>query len=268
MKPGCKRCAKKGSGCWQHPDTPPEIAKSASPPKAAKRKKTGGYNKGDKVTYDPERHCGHPKTDENGKPAGPCLLAKGWGTKHLRIGKCRKHGGTSPSHRISAQRIMAERAVAVYGLPVSIDPQEALLKELERTYGHVLWLGEFISLHQADDLVFGPNSEKSVKVKRPGGEWELHGVRQLEARAAPTVWLKQYMTERRHLVDVASRCVTAGIMERYTKLAESYGRGLAAAIQALIDGFVKAGMIKADDKRILPIARAAIEMLPKQTIDI
>ncbi len=249
MKDGCKRCAKKGSGCWQHPDSS-AVSKAAAP--KAEAKKAGGYKKGDKIEFNPERHCGFPK-----RIGGPCVLGKGWGTDHRGIGMCKKHGGTSRNHRVAAQKVMAQRAVATYGLPVEIGPNEAMLGELERTYGIVLWLGAFIANHELDDLVQS-RSEKSVKVKRGDGDWELAGVRQFQTRAAPSIWLELYQRERRHLLDVAKTCVACNIMERQTKVVEERGRDLAAGVLALISGLVKAGLIEKDDPRVPGIARAAL----------
>lgn len=50
-----------------------------------------------------------------GRP--PCQLPAGWGTDHVGIGRCRKHGGATANHRKKAEGEKAEMALRALGRP-------------------------------------------------------------------------------------------------------------------------------------------------------
>ena len=70
-------------------------------------------------------------------------MPAGWGTPYSH-GRCKLHGGATPTHLKAAQRREAERAVALLGLPRDVEPHQALLEEVSRAAGHVEWLGEVV----------------------------------------------------------------------------------------------------------------------------
>lgn len=181
----------------------------------------------------PGPKCGRPKR----QGGDACGQAAGWGTDHPGIGACKLHGGNTPGARNRARRELehraAEQAVQTYGLPVEIDPSTALLQEVQRTAGHVAWLGQRVAQLEADDLVWGVVLER----ESTGGEHGDGSV--LERRAALNVWVQLYQEERRHLARVSSAAVAAGVAERQVRLAEQTGaqiteglRWLAAALTA------------------------------------
>src|SRR4051794_592389 len=72
---------------------------------------------------------------------------------------CLVHGGGAPQVKAAADRRVREgrarRDVETFGLPVEVDPAEALLEEVQRTAGHVAWLSEQVRGIDADDLIWG-----------------------------------------------------------------------------------------------------------------
>lgn len=207
MNPECKRCLKKGSGCWQHPDEGHE--------KASKSKGIKDYGPWDKI---PGR-CNGKKTDGTGL----CRMGAGARTTHPGIGKCVFHYGNTPAHQKNAERIMAQQAQATYGLPREVDPHTALLEEVHRTAGHVAWLALVIqSYEDPESLTYG----KTTELLR-GDSWGKAPIR----HAAPAVWLDLYSRERRHLTDVCKTAIACGLAERHVKLAEEQGQMLAQVIQ-------------------------------------
>src|SRR5690348_4530669 len=70
----------------------------------------------------------------------PCTRPAGWGTDHAGTGRCKLHGGSTPSHKAAAVVAVAARAVATFGLPREVDPRDALLEEVYRSAGAVDWL--------------------------------------------------------------------------------------------------------------------------------
>lgn len=169
---------------------------------------------------------GHQKQARGG---GPCRSRAGAGTDHPGYGNCKFHGGTSRNGQRHAQRAHAEEAVRVYGLPVVTTPEQALLDEVHRTAGHVAWLRERIADLDPDALTWGLTKREKV------GASEFTGTNSVEA-AAVHVWLELYLRERRHLVDVCAKAITAGIAERQVRLAEAQGQLMAQALIAILDG--------------------------------
>ena len=145
----------------------------------------------------PAKLCGAKLTDGSGRTCGQ---PAGWGTGTGR-GVCKKHGGNTRAHRKKAQREAAEEAVAIYGLPIEIDPADALLEEVWRTRGHVEWLGVEVQ-----------NTER-----------------------ANLALLRMYHHERRHLVAVSVAAIRAGIEAKRVALAERHGVMCAQVIRAVFE---------------------------------
>ena len=191
--------------------------------------------------YDPDRHCGAHPTGER----GPCRLWKGWGTDHPGIGCCRKHGGNTPNGRKSARMETARRAVTTFGLPVEVDPADALLQEVHRTAGHVAWLGEQVASIDPDALVWGRT--KTVKGRSAQGLVDT-----TDEGASLNVWLQLYQAERKHLVQVCAAALAAGVEERRVKLAEQQGATLAGVIRAVLDDLGLSGEQQALVAEVVP----------------
>lgn len=192
----------------------------------------------------PDSGEGHDATQTcgaRGRTGKPCGLPAGWGTPHVGSGRCRKHGGSTPNHLVKAGRERAERAVATFGLPVEIDPRDALLQEVHRTAGHVAWLAELVA-----DLQHGGSGYRREEWVTPGeGEdveysevyVPLSGLKQLSTDGKyekPSVWVELYQRERRHLREVCRDAIAAGIAERQVRLAEQQGTILAAVIRGIL----------------------------------
>jgi hypothetical protein len=120
-----------------------------------------------------------------------------------------------------------QAAVATYGLPVDVNPADALLAEVHRTAGHVAWLAERVRELDEDRLTWGVTEE----VDR--GATEFAGVDTTRS-ARPNALLQLYQSERSHLVKVCATAVAAGIEERRVKLAEAQGVMLAGVIRAIL----------------------------------
>jgi hypothetical protein len=150
---------------------------------------------------------------------------------------CRKHGGAAPQARAAAERRVVEgkaRAVMVtYGGKIETTATEALLEEVQRTAGHVAWLGDRVREIESEAAVAGSDGEHplvwGVTKSKSGGE-----DRGVTEEAVPSVWLKLYQQERTHLVRVCSEAIRAGIEERRVRLAEAQGALIAQAIRSIL----------------------------------
>ncbi|MEU8199526.1 hypothetical protein AB0C10_37655 [Microbispora amethystogenes] len=182
--------------------------------------------------------CHADKRDEGG---GYCHQPAGWGTEHVGVGRCRKHGGNTPSHRAAARQEHARRAVVTYGLPREIDPAAALLEEVHRTAGHVAWLNAKVSEMEEGDLVWGVTEE----VDKSSGEFP--GTDTTKA-AKPNIWLELYRQERKHLVEVSAAAIRSGVDAALVRLTEQQGAILAGVVSRTADGLLAAvvGLLAGD----------------------
>ncbi len=148
-------------------------------------------------------------------PFQPCRNPAGPG------GRCRKHGGASPQVLAKAKRDLeraeAEKAVRTYGLPVDVDPADALLQEVHRTAGHVAYLGQIVG-----DLERGELRQWAASGEG-GGHWDV------------SVWVKLYQSERAHLVGVCRAAIAAGIAERQVQLAERQGELVGELLKVAVE---------------------------------
>jgi len=173
---------------------------------------------------------GKPLCDgkRRGEGAGKtCTRPAGWGTDHAGTGRCKLHGGKTPSHQQAGQKALAARAVATFGLPREIDPRDALLEEVYRTAGAVDWLHQQVQALQAQEVIWG----KAEEVDKQAGEYPGTDT---TSKAAVHVWVQLWQAERSHLVKVAKEAISAGIEERRVRLAEQQGALLAGAIRAIL----------------------------------
>lgn len=158
--------------------------------------------------------CGAKKTSNKGNPdSNKCYLPAGWGTSHRGYGRCKRHGGATINGGISAEKEMVLERMATFGTPLDIGPHEALLLEVQRTAGHVQWLGERIRQMEAEELavVMGKTGMKISE------------------------WLILYQNERKMLVSVCNVAIKAGVAERKIRLAEEQGKMIALIFHQLIN---------------------------------
>jgi hypothetical protein len=93
---------------------------------------------------------------------------------------------------------------------VDVDPTRAILDEVSRTAGHVMWLQERLALWNMD-------TDEAVPAKQSS-------------------WLVVYQAERRHLAQICKMAIDAGVAQRAVALAERQGAQLAEAINKILDG--------------------------------
>lgn len=170
-------------------------------------------------------HDGPSRCGARTRSGNPCTQAAGWGTDHAGHGRCKLHGGNTPTHRSYGEKLIAAAAARTYGLPREVDPRDALLEEVHRTAGAVDWLRGQVEALDPDAVTWGVTEEKTSTGK--DGDSLTHS-------AAVNVWVQLYQQERKHLVDVSKAAISAGIEERRVKLAEQQGALLAGVIRGIL----------------------------------
>lgn len=172
----------------------------------------------------PDRErCGGPRRQNE----GTCTQPAGWGTPHPGVGRCKLHGGSTPSHVAAGQKALAERAARTYGVAREVNPVQAMVELLHDSAGHVAWLRDIVQESEPDALVWG----KADEVNRESGEFP--GV-DTKYAAAPSVWLAQYDRERRFLLDVSRDLARLGIEWDAREAIRKQGAALAAVVRATV----------------------------------
>lgn len=201
---------------------------------------------GQKKAVGKTKLCGAKKTDGS----GTCKHPAGWGTPHNGRGRCKWHGGSTPTHVKAAETEVALEAVELFGLPREIEPADALLEEVHRSAGLVGYyeqrIRERLDEANPDALVFGVTKDTA----------DTEGARKIERRAVPSAWLALYRTERKHLVDVCRVAIAAGIAERQVQLAEQQGMLIAQVIRGVLEDL---GV--ADDPEVPAIVRRHLTLV-------
>ncbi len=175
---------------------------------------TGRGDRDNDPAADP-RYCGGKKRQGE----GTCTRPAGWGTDHVGVGRCKLHGGGTPSHAKAAQRVIGERLVAKFALPQEIHYGQALLENLWRWTGMVTYLGSKIAEFDSDEEL----KQLSIGAGR-------------ERFERPAVWVEMYQTALREQRVSAKACADVGIDERLTQMVERHGQALDAVIRAMAAG--------------------------------
>lgn len=159
--------------------------------------------------------CGAKKSDGSGNT---CQQPAGFGTDHKGVGKCKYHGGNSPSGKLAAAREEVRRGTAFYGEPVDVTPSEALLGEVRRTAGHVAFLEARVreAVLEEEEATNGAKEASSVHAR-------VQALREL------------YAHERKHLTAVCQVTLHAGVEERQVRVAEKWGGELANVLGAILE---------------------------------
>jgi hypothetical protein len=148
--------------------------------------------------------CGAKK-----KGGGICMLGAGWGTEHFGTGKCKLHGGSTPSHILNAA---GDEYRKLFGTPMEINPLDALLWCIKVRAGEVKWLS---------DRMAELKPEEFIENTMLGKQFHLYARERQKAMA--------------DLVKFSQIAISLGIADRAVKLAETYGQLLAAYTQGLLD---------------------------------
>ncbi len=134
------------------------------------------------------------------RSGGTCRLFAGQGTNHPSVGRCKHHGGSTPTHVASAVVHEARRRAIEFGDELPVEPAEALLSMLRLSAGMVAWT--------------------RAELARMNDRGTFEG----------QVLTRMYADERDRTARIAKAALDAGVAERMVRMAESYGELLATLI--------------------------------------
>jgi hypothetical protein len=154
-----------------------------------------------------------------------CSRPAGWGTDHPGVGACKLHAGCTPAANKAASKELARRECARLGIPVEVDPGDALMAMLWEAYGNVAFyrsLVEELPTHPDPDVFVPADSEDGQ------GHWERGDV----GIYGRTYHI--YNEERDRAKGLAEAAIRAGIEERRVRLAERQGDAVNQLIRGIL----------------------------------
>lgn len=167
------------------------------------------------MAHTPEQRSKQPLCGARRKNGDACRAFAGQGTDHPGVGRCKHHGGSTPTHKSNAVVVEAQRRMVQLGEPIpDLLPHQALLAVLRATAGHVAFLHREIA--------------------------GLKNLAEHEARVMVTL----YSSERDRLTRVAKACSEVGVSDREVALQQREAALFATAVDQACE---KLGM--ASDKR-------------------
>lgn len=177
--------------------------------------------------------CG---AERKGKP--PCRFVAGHGTNHLGVGRCKRHGGSTPNHKKHAEIELTRQAVAKLNLKVETTPAAALLNEIYRTVGNLEFYDELtaeLPTHPEDDVYVTDEDGSNGHWERGapgiyGRTYHQSGVPTGEAK--PHVLMQMQFEERKHLRGLTVDALKVGIAEEMVSLARDQATLMAEAFRA------------------------------------
>ena len=120
----------------------------------------------------------------------PCARQAGWGTDHLGTGACKQHD--DPEADAHTMVMLAPRTPTVMGMPLDIDPHDAILECIRIAAGEVAYASERIAELEASKAVSAVR-RTMVRKSDDGGTVQ-------EARADPPA-LHIWIAVRREAMD-------------------------------------------------------------------
>jgi hypothetical protein len=195
-----------------------------------KRRRTGrnNFNKKSRSPQNQQAtkllgYCGAKKRRQEDGSTEWCHKKAGWGTDHPGIGRCKYHGGSTPTSRAAAER---QRQVEFMGRPKEISPLDAIIWAIKITAGEVEFLGlQIQEIDQKEDWI-----ENTIQGK------QLHVFQRARADAMD------------RLVKYSKDAIALGLAERAVRMAETFG----ATIATLLNGIAEDLALSKVQKQIWP----------------
>lgn len=196
--------------------------------------------------FDPARMCGfarrsndqagevrsHGKVrvqDGTGK-GQPCRQYKGAGTDHSGSGYCVRHTGNTPTGEATAAKERATKALAMLGIPLQVDPQQALLEQVWEAAGNVAFLRD-----RVQKLVMPPvNADEVAEAAGRAKAAQLYGADHTGA-GRPHVLVQMYDAERHRLALLCKLAIDANIAEAALNIAEHQADAIVAVVTRVLD---------------------------------
>lgn len=150
----------------------------------------------------------YPRCGANRSSGGTCGKPAGWGTPN-KTGRCKLHGGMTPTHLMAAQKLQAQNLAGIYGIPRQVDPRDGIIEEYARSAGIVTALEQIVSTIPQADLVWGVVEEQDGV-----GDGDSGPMRKVTSKAVPNAWVKLLNEERDRFRQLGVDIIKLGLEAR------------------------------------------------------
>lgn len=169
--------------------------------------------------------CGAPK-----KTTGePCRNGSGKATDHPGYGRCKWHGGNSPTHRHAATIAAARDTAVLFGVPREVDPISGMLESYYQTMGILDAIEAKCMQLLPAEVVWGITKEKRVG---DGGDDESLSPPEREYGPGVNIWIKLLAEWHDRAFAEAERILKLDLDSRRVELAQTY---VTAMVTVLLD---------------------------------
>jgi hypothetical protein len=216
-----------------------------------------------------------------------CGRPAGWGTEHVGVGRCKLHGGSTPSHAVHAAKVQLAGSIAELVAQhrpdlAAVDPHEALLEVVADTWAmrRALW-GLVGGLRSEGGLGYEVERDGSTADGRLVLEWVPADPGALwgpdhQGNARPHVLVGMLHAATEEHLKACKYAIDAGIEERRVRVAESQIEELsefmrifvARVLGSLAEVGVAAAQVGAVEQRLPGLMRASFEQLRAGVIDV
>lgn len=169
------------------------------------------------------------------RTGGACSLPAGWGTDHPGHGRCRLHGGNTPSGQKFGHRQAAEAAVATFGIgdTGTDDPIDALLGILRHATAAAAFCEDQIAQLEPDQLIRGTRSVRRTVTS--GGEGGDYTTTVTEAGTLISPWLDLLARQQDRVTKVSAVLLQHGVDELALQIERQAVTDLVGVIRGILD---------------------------------
>ena len=163
-----------------------------------------------------------------------CQNPAGARTPHLGQGRCYRHGGMTPNHIASAERERAEDAVVMMGLPISIDPFNAMMQGLAEVNGQLQYATERV--HELQAASINPVTT-TIRPQSMGPLGDSTDTTVTEQKVDPDelhFWIVYRDNIRDKLIHYSAIASKANIDDRLARVSEVQGRMVMMAVAGIL----------------------------------
>jgi hypothetical protein len=167
------------------------------------------------------------------------------------------HGGRSPGGKQAAAKQEAEQQVAtVMGIPIDVDPMDALLWCVRISAGEVAYASWKVEQLEEDDAVIAP--VERVTRDATGEHAESYTEEKTSNIVEMNIWIRVRQGAMDRLAKFSKMAVDAGVAQRQVEMAEGAGGELAVAIREILDAL---GLSADQERRAPMVVRSALRRL-------